>query len=254
MAGIALLIAAACGGRAAVQPPSSLPPAPHPAVRGPAIEAVQRAGRLRVAADLSVPPMAFRDASGPAGLDVELVEVIARALGVRADVTDTPMAVLRNAIPSNEDLAVGALTAGMVPGAATEPYAGAVPTIVWGTRTQGTAVGALRGKRVAASFGRLGERLARDAGATLILTYLPEESLAMVGDGRVDAAIADGPEALAFAARRRGLHTSAADGQAASFVIVAQPAAPDLAAYASAVIRDLRSSGGLEQLRRRWHL
>jgi ABC-type amino acid transport substrate-binding protein len=198
--------------------------------------------------------MAFRDVSGAAGLDVDLVGIVARSLGVRIDITDTPIAVLRNAIPSNEDLAVGALTPGTVPGAETEPYATAFPTIVWGTRTVGTTLGALRGKRVAAAIGRTGERLARDAGATLVLTYLPEESLAMVGDGRADAAIADGPEALAFAAGRRGLHTSSAEGVAASFVVVVRPAIPDLAAYVSDVIKALRSSGGLEQLQRRWHL
>ncbi|HLW47313.1 MAG TPA: transporter substrate-binding domain-containing protein [bacterium] len=250
----ALLLTAACAPRTAVQGPPPLPPAPHPAAQGPAVAAVQRAGKLRVAVDLSVPPMAFRDASGPAGFDVDLIGLIARSLGVSGEITDMPSAAMRGAFPANEDLAAGALSAGMVPGAATEAYETASQTIVWRAGTRGSTLQELRGKRVAVSLGRPGERLARGAGATLVPTYLPEESLAMVGDGRVDAAIADGPEALGFVSGRSGLRTSAAGGPAASFVMVARPGAGDLAAYVSAVIQELRSRGGLEQLRRRWHL
>jgi ABC-type amino acid transport substrate-binding protein len=254
MAAAALVLTAACAPRTGLQGPPPLPAAPHPAVRGPAVAAVQRAGRLRVAVDLSVSSIAFRDASGPAGFDVDLIDLIAGSLGVRAEFIDTPIAAMRHAFPPAIDLAAGALSADLVPGVATEPYLTAVPTIVWGARTSGTTLAALRGKRVAASLGRVGERLARDAGATVVPTYLPEESLAMVGKGRVDAAIADGPEALGFISGRNGVRITAAGGPAASFVLIARPGAAGLAAYASAVIHDLRSSGGLEQLRRRWHL
>ena len=254
IAAVALLATAACAPGTAVEGPLPLPAVPHPAAEGPAVAAVQRAGRLRVAVDLSVPPMAFRGTSGPEGFDVDLAALVARSLGARAVITDTPVGAMRDAFPANEDLVAGALRAGAVPGIASEAYEDASPAIVWGVRTPGTALQALRGKRVAVSIGRSGERLARDAGATSVLTYLPEESFAMVGDGRVDAAIADGPEALGFVSGRRGLRTSILSGPAVSLVIIAQPGAEDLAAYASAVIRELRSGGGLDQLRRRWHL
>jgi ABC-type amino acid transport substrate-binding protein len=253
-AAAAVFLTAACAPRTAVQGPPALPPAPHPAVRGPAVVAVQRAGRLRVAADLSVPPMAFRDASGAAGFDVDLIGLIAQSLGVRAEITDTPIAAAPGAFPQDEDLAAGALSAGTVPGPATEAYETASPAIVWGTRTSGTTPEALRGKRVAVALGGPAERLARGAGAVVVATYLSQESLAMVGAGRVDAAIAGGPEARDFVSGQTGLRTSEAGGPASSFVIIARPGASDLAAYVSAVIEALRSSGGLEQLRRRWHL
>lgn len=198
--------------------------------------------------------MAFRDPSGPRGFDVDLIDLVAGSLGVRAEIIDTPIAAMREGVPPNADLAAGALSAGMVPGVATAAYGDASPTIVWAAKTAGSAVGALRGRRVAVSVGSAGERLARDAGATLVATYLPEESLALVADGRVDAAIADGPQALGFVADRTGLRASAAGGPAVSFVLIARPDAADLAAYVSAVIRELDSSGGLAQLRRRWHL
>lgn len=249
-----MLLTAACTARSAVQGPPPLPPAPHPAAQGPSVAAVQRAGRLRVAADLSVPPMAFRDPSGPRGFDVDLIRLVGQALGVPAEIIDTPAAAMHDAFPRNADLAAGALSEEMVPGIATESYGDASPTIVWGGRTSGSTLEALRGRRVAAAIGSPEERLARGAGATLVTTYLPQQSLALVADGHVDAAIADGPEALGFVSGRTGLRTSSAGGPTRFLVLIARPDAADLAAYASAVIRELRAGGGLNQLRRRWHL
>lgn len=250
----AVFVAAACAPRTAVLSRPPLPAAPHPAAEGPSVAAVRSSGRLRVAADLSVPPVAFRDASGPRGFDVDLVRLVARSLGVRVEIADTPAAAMREAFPPNADLAAGALSEGMVPGVATDAYGDAAAAIVWSGKTSGNGIAALRGRRVAAALGSPGERLARGAGATLVTTYLPEQSLALVADGRVDAAIADGPEALGFVSGRAGLRTSAAGGPAVPLVLIARPDAADLAVYASAVIRELRSGDGLRQLRRRWHL
>jgi polar amino acid transport system substrate-binding protein len=250
----AVFVAAACAPRTAVQSPPPLPAAPHPAAEGRSVAAVRSSGRLRVAADLSVPPVAFRDASGPRGFDVDLVGLVAQALGVRVEITDTPAAAMREAFPPNADLAAGALSQGMVPGVATDAYGDAAPTIVWSGKTSGSGIAALRGRRVAAALGSAGERLARDAGATLVTTYLQEQSLVLVADGRVDAAITDGPEALGFVSGKAGLRTSAAGGPAVPLVLIARQDAADLAAYASAVIRELRSGDGLRQLRLRWHL
>ncbi|HEV2356691.1 MAG TPA: transporter substrate-binding domain-containing protein [bacterium] len=253
VAGLALLAVAACSPRTAEQAPP-LPSVPHPAAAGPAVAAVRRAGRLRVAADLSVPPMAFRDSSGPRGFDVDLVGLVAQALGVRAEITDTPIGVLRDKFPADADLAVGGLPTGTVPGAASAPYAVASPTIVWGSRTRGHDLAALRGRPTAAPAGSAGERIARDAGVTLVSTYLPEQSLAAVASGRVDAAITDGPEGLGFVAGRTGLRATSTGVPATPLVLVVRPGAEDLADYVSAVIQALRAGGGLDQLRRRWSL
>lgn len=251
---VLMMLAAACAPRSAVQGPPPLPAAPHPAGAGPVLDAIRSAGHLRVAADLSSPPMAFRDASGPRGFDVDVVTLVAQALGVHADVADMPVAAMREEFPRGADLAAGALSAGTVPGIATEPYADAAPVIVWGAKTSGGAPAELRGRRVAAAAGSPGERLAREAGAAVVTTYLPEQSLAMVADGRVEAAVAGGPEAMGFAWGRTGLRTSAAGGPAVPLVLIVRPGADDLAAYVSDIVRGLRANGGLDQLRRRWHL
>jgi ABC-type amino acid transport substrate-binding protein len=252
---VLILAAAGCAPRVAVQAPPPLPAAPHPSAGGPVVAAVRRAGVLRVAADLSVPPMAFRDDSGPRGFDVDLIGIVAQALGVRVQIIDTPIADMRDRFPPKADLAAGALTAGMVPGVPSAPYGDASPVIVWGPNTPGRDVAALRGRRVAVTLGGPGERLARAAGATIVPTYLPGQSLAVVTQGRADAAIAESPEALDYAAGgRTRFRTTPAGGPAVPLVLIARPGAGDLAAYASAVIRELRNQGGLAQLRRRWHL
>jgi ABC-type amino acid transport substrate-binding protein len=198
--------------------------------------------------------MAFRDPSGPRGFDVDLIGLVAQALGVRVEITDTPLAAMRDSFPPNADVAVGALSGGTIPGLATDPYADASPAIVWGSKTSGATTAALRGKRVATALGGSGERLARDAGAAVVATYLPEQSLAQVAEGRVDAAIADGPEVLGFVSGQAGLRTSSAAAPSVPLVFIARPDAADLAAYTTAVIRELRSHDGLKQLQQRWHL
>lgn len=249
-----LMFAGACAPRSAVQGPPPLPAGPHPAGAGPVLDAIRRAGRLQVAVDLSSPPVAFRDASGPRGFDIDVVTIVAQGLGVRAVITDTPVAAMHAAFPRGADLAAGALSGGTVPGIATDPYADVAPVIVWGAKTPGSAAADLRGKRVAAAAGSPGERLAREAGAAVVTTYLPEQSLALVADGRVQAAVAGGPEAMGFVWGRTGLRTSAAGGPDVPLVLIVRPGADDLAAYVSDVVRELRANGGLEQLRRRWHL
>ncbi|HET7265427.1 MAG TPA: transporter substrate-binding domain-containing protein [bacterium] len=253
LAMVMMLVAAACAPRTAREAPP-LPPAPHPPGAGPSLDAIRSAGRLRVAADLSSPPMAFRDASGPRGFDVDVVTLIAQALGVRADIVDTPLAAMREGLPPGADLAAGALSAGLVPGLATEPYGDAAPVIVWGAKTSGGTSAELRGRRVAAAAGSPGERLARDAGAFVVTTYLPEQSLAMVAEGRVDAAVAGGPEALGFVSGGTGLRASAAGGPSVPLALIVRPGADDLAAYVSGAVRELRGNGGLDRLRRRWRL
>ena len=249
-----MMLATACAPRSAVQGPPPLPATPHRAGAGPALDAIRRGGHLRVAVDLSSPPMAFRDASGPRGFDIDLATLVAQGLGVRAEITDIPVAVMHAEFPRGADLAAGALSGATVPGIATEAYAGVAPVIVWGPKTPGSAAADLRGKRVAAAAGSPGERLAREAGAAVVTTYLPEQSLALVADGRVQAAVAGGPEAMGFVWGRSGLRTSAAGGPDVPLVLVVRPGAEDLAAYVSDVVRGLRANGGLDQLRRRWHL
>jgi ABC-type amino acid transport substrate-binding protein len=221
-------------------------------MRGPAVAAIRRAGALRVAADLSDPPMAFRAGQTPQGFEIDLGTLLARALGVRLEVTDTPLAAMRAGVPRGADVVLSAVRAGQIPGISSTPYYVSGQAILWRDRSPVRSLDALRGRHVAVAAGTPTPADLR--GAVLSVSYLPEQALAAVADGRVEAALGDRPLLLWYAHVHPGLGVTPEPGQDVPLVAVVRPDAPDLAAFVSAVIRELRQDGGLVQLRRRWHL
>ncbi len=246
----AVLALASCGAHIA-----SLPPAPHVGASGPTIARIQRAGTLHVAADLSYPPIAFRDDAGPKGFDVDLATLLAQALGVHLAVVDTPLAVLHAGVPAGADLALGALPSGTVPGRASAPYLMVGQAIVSHGRGAVSSVAGLRGLRVAAVAGSPGAGMAGQAGASTVeLLYLPEQALAALEAGRVQAAVVDEPVARDYAADHGGLAVAGAGGATVPLVVIAPESAPDLAGFVADALQQLGQNGGLARLRERWHL
>ncbi len=220
-------------------------------MQGPAIARVQRAGVLRVASDLSYPPMEFRDGGAARGFDLDLAALLAGALGVRLEIIDIPVAAMGPEFPRDVDLLMSALTAGRTPGIPSDPYFVTGQAVLWRDEAPVRTLETLRGLRVAVSAGTVGEALA-GAGGPRVVTYVPEQALAAVADGRAQAALGDRTLVLGFAQAHPHLGVTAGPWQEAPLVAVARPDAPDLAAFASAAIRELRGNGGLEQLRRHW--
>jgi ABC-type amino acid transport substrate-binding protein len=218
------------------------------------VAAVRRAGVLRVASDLSDPPLAFRQQGGPAGYEMDLAELLAQALGVRLAVADTPRALVTPGF-ENADLLIGGWTADHAPGLPSRPYYIVRQALVWrGARTPSGAL-PLRGLRVAAAAESAAASLAAGLGASpVLLTYRPDEALRAVARGAVDVAVCDEPLALEYARTIRGLHTGPAAGDEVPLVVLARDDAPDLAAFASAVIEELARTNGLARLRQRWRL
>jgi len=249
----AVVMLASCGVGVATAPP--LPPPPHAGETGAAISRIQHAGTLRVAADLSYPPIAFRDDSGPKGFDVDVATLLSQALGVRLEIVDTPLAALRLGIPAGADMAIGALPAGVVPGHASAPYFMVGQAIISPGRTAVTSVEDLRGLRVAAAAGSPGAGVAQRAGAASTeLTYLPGEALAAVAAGSAQAAVVDEPLARGYAADHRDLKVAAIVAGAVPLVAVVPENQPDLAGFVADALQDLDRSGGVARLRERWHL
>jgi len=252
LAVIGALVVAACTGPAARRPP--LPPVPHPTVQGPAVESIKRAGVLRVASDLSSPPMAFRDGEAPRGFEVDLAGLFAAALGVRLEVIDSPRAAIVAGL-THVDMAISALPLDGETGLVSEPYYVMSQAILWREGEVPIAEGTLRGVRVAAEAGSPARRVAEqlDAGS-LILVYQPVQALDAVSRGQAQAAVGDLPLLLDYARTHRHLQVSTARWGEVPLVVVLPPDAPDLAAFTTEAIRELRTSGGLDQLRQRWHL
>ena len=251
LAGLVAFGLAACG-PAALGPP--LPPPPHPGVRGPSVAAIVQTGVLRVASDLSDPPLAFREGAAPRGFEIDLAELLAASLGVRLEVHDTPRVLLRTGF-SGADLIISAMRKEEVPGPASESYYTMSQGILWGGNEAPVRDDPLRNVRVAAQGKSPAETLAEQMGAGPILTaYLPAAALAAVSRGEVQAAVADLPVILDYARTHRGLRVSAGPWAEVPLVVGVRPDGPDLLAFVSAAIRELEHTGGLAQLRQRWHL
>ncbi len=249
----AVLTLSGCAARTAQIP--AMPAPPHVAARGPAVDRIRRTRLLRIAADLSYPPMAYRQNGTPTGFDVELATLLAESLGARLRVIDTPIAVLKSGgIPPDADAAAGAIGPGLIPKVASIPYYVSSQAILSPARGAITAAGRLRGLRVAVPVAGGGVDIARRAGANVDVTALPAQALAAVAAGRAQAAVTDAPLALDFAAIHPGLHVTGGVGERVPLVIDVPANASDLAAFVAAALHELDRDGGLATLRARWHL
>jgi polar amino acid transport system substrate-binding protein len=244
---------AACSAGTARIPP--LPPTPHPALGGPAIAQIRGAGVLRVASDLSYPPMEFRENGAPRGFEVDLAALLAGALGVRLEIIDVPLTVTGAEFPAGVDVLLSGIPAegAAAVGRPSEPYYVSSQAILWRDGAPVRTPQDLRGLRVAVSAGSPGEALAAGAGAFAV-SYLPEQAMADVAAGRAQAAVGDRPLLLWYAQTHPHLHVSAGAWHETALVAVTRWDASDLAAFITAALRELRANGGLDQLRRRWHL
>jgi len=217
------------------------------------VAAIRRTGVLRVASDLSYPPLAFRDGTSPGGFEIDLAGLLAAALGARLDVVDTPRAAMRPGF-ADADLFISQLTAGDAPGLASLPYYGLRQAVLW---REGEPVpdAALRGIRLAVQARSRGEAVAEQAGvAPTVVVYEPIEALRAVSRGQAQAAIADLPLVVEYARTHRRLTVSTGPWAEAPLVVVVREDAPDLLAFTSAAIHELEQTGGLTRLRERWHL
>ncbi len=250
--GLAAAALVACAAGTARIP---LPPAPHPALSGPAIAQIRRAGVLRVASDLSYPPMEFRENGVPRGFEVDLAGLLAGALGVRLKIVDVPGVAAGGEFPAGADVLLSGIPAAAAEavGRPSVPYYVSSQGILWRDGAPARTPQDLRGLRVAAAAGSPGEALAAEAGA-LVETYLPEEAMGEVAAGRVQAAVGDRPLLLWYAQTHPHLHVSAGAWQETPLVAVTRQEASDLGAFVDAALGELRANGGLDQLRRRWHL
>lgn len=243
---------AACGAGIARIPP--LPPAPHPSLGGPAIAQIRRTGVLRVASDLSYPPMEFREDGAPRGFEIDLAALLANALGVRLDIIDTPLTLMREEFPAGVDLLLSGIPidSAATMGLPSEPYYVSSQAILWHDGSPVRTPNDLRGIRVAVASGSSGEALA--AAGTLSATYLPEQAMEAVTAGGARAAVGDRPVLLWYARTHAHLHVSAGAWREAPLVAVTRWDASDLAEFVTAALRELRAHGGLDQLQRRWNL
>ncbi len=209
---------------------------------------------LRIASDLSYPPLSFRERGVPAGFEIELGGLLAAALGVRLDVIDSPRAVMRPGF-RDTDLLISGWTAEGAPGLASAPYYTMRQGMLW-REGQGPAPdGSLRGVRVAVQARSPGQAAAEQSGAIpAFVAYATADVLAAVTRGAAQAAVGDLPVVAEYARTHPHLRVSTPSWPGSPLVVVVRADAPDLLTFTSAAIHELERQHGLDQLRQRWRL
>lgn len=222
---------------------------------------VQQRRTLRVAVDLGFYPFTWMEDGQPVGYDIDLARAIASRLGVRVEFVPSSLDSIYDDLAARRaDVAISAL-----------PYA---PELGWRARFSQFYFDAgqmlvvrsdspiaseadLAGRVVGVALGSDADTLARRRlaeGATFALRSdydAPDEALAALQRGEVDAVIVDHPAALIAIARAPELRVA----QALTFepyVIAVAPEAYRLHEAVNQALDALSAEGFFEELRRRW--
>lgn len=222
---------------------------------------VQQRGALRVAVDLGFYPFTWMEDGHPAGYDIDLARAIASHLGVQVEFVPSGLDSIYDDLAARRaDVAISAL-----------PYA---PELGWRARFSQFYFDAgqmlvvrsdasiateadLAGRVVGVALGSDADTLARRRlaeGATFTLRFdydMPDDALAAVERGEIDAAIVDHPSALIAIARAPALRVA----QALTFepyVIALAPEAYRLHEAVNQALDALRAEGFFGEAQRRW--
>jgi polar amino acid transport system substrate-binding protein len=227
----------------------------------PYLERIRQSGTLRVGMDPTYPPFDVVQDGQVGGYDAALARAIADDLGVRVEFRTLALDTLYDAlIAGNVDVLVSALPP--IPERQADvrysvPYyqSGQVLVVRQG-ETAINAVGGLAGKKVGVELGSNADtearRLQRSTapGMQLSSAYRsPDEALAALAGGEVDAAITDNASAQAYLATHPGALSVLSPPLTDEPFVVAVPARADaLAGSANATIERLRNSGELARI------
>ena len=223
-------------------------------------------GTLRMATSADYPPYEFRDtASGKdeiIGFDVDIANYITKELGYRLEVSDTDFNGL---IPALQTKRVDFVMAGMTPTQErkknvdfSEIYYEAKNTIVAKKGTNYTKLVDLAGKRVGVQLGSTQETAVKDAsktikGINIVSLNKIGEIIEEIKSNRIDAAIIEDTVAKGYTANNADLvfNTIPSNPQEAGSAIAFPKGSEQVAGF-NKVIRQMKESGELEKLAKKW--
>ncbi len=222
---------------------------------------IETTGVVRVGLDPAYPPFEMEEEGQIVGFDVDLVQALAREIGVRVEFLPMGYDSLYDALVSGQiDLIVSSYPYSPElcrRERCTRPYfqAGQVLVVRAGSEIGGP--GALRGKTVGVEMGSAGDALVKPwerAGsiARRIPFFSPEEALEAVSAGEVDAAVVDRISALAFVLGRGGVEIRGPVLQDESFVAVVARRSVWLHHRVQRALRRLARDGTLAALEAHW--
>lgn len=233
------------------------------------LEEIKARGKIIVATEAALPPFEFVQDGKIVGYDVDLLKIVAERLGVEVEQLDLPwQGILPGLLAKKFDLVVTAVS--ITESRAkhflfTVPVAEATSTVIVRKGDGGIREPAhLAGKVLAtqlnsahhAAAKKLDERLQKEAGSGLkeIRTYTTyAEAFLDLANGRVDAATAGLPVLAVLQKERPGVYEirfPIAERLYYGWPIRKED--PELQQAINAVFRDLKRSGKLAELQRKW--
>ncbi|NLG48813.1 MAG: amino acid ABC transporter substrate-binding protein [Chloroflexi bacterium] len=225
---------------------------------------IQRQGVLRVGMDASYPPFELvDDARGFHGFDVDLARELGARWGVEVQFVNVHFDGLYDALYADKfDIILSALPYDRTMTRDvrySQSYFNAGQVLL--TRTGDAAINAfgdLRGGRVAVELGaeahQLARQLARDRGMDVEVVPVrePEEVLALLEQGEVDAILCDKVTALTYVGQGMPVRFAGADLTSDPYVIAVRPDAPILLEQINQALQEWQESGFLEQRALYW--
>jgi polar amino acid transport system substrate-binding protein len=225
-------------------------------------ERIQQQGVMRIGMDASYPPFENIDEEGNlTGYDIDLAHELGRRFGVDVDFVIISFDGLYDALVVERiDLIISALpfdirlTEDVV---YSYSYFNAGQVLVVQNDEEGiVSADDLAGRRVGVELGSMGDvearQLLRSMDFELFLYRTPEETLTMLRDGEVDAAIMDVISTYQFIREQGEVKIVGPPVTDDPYVIAMPVNSPILQEQVNAAILELSADGFLEQLRMKW--
>ncbi len=222
---------------------------------------VRREGILRVGTDATYPPFETVSTSDGTvvGFDADLMRAIADRLGARAEFVVVPFDGILAALNSGKyDVVISAMT--ITPDRSrqvlfSEPYYAAGQSIC--VRSDGgiRGIADLPGHRLGVQLGTTGERLAKQVEHAEVVSFDAIGAAFLdLRIGRLDAVISDTPTAALFAREHPEVRLVGEPITRESYGIAFRMRDGSLKKAVDSALEDLRSSGKIDDMRRRWAL
>lgn len=223
------------------------------------LERIKKAGIIKIVNSGVYPPFEFKEGDKLVGFDVDLAHLVARELGVKADVSVVDFKGLIPALKSGKaDLLVSALTytpARAEQVAFSDPYyETAVAIAIRNDKPVVPSKEKLGGLTVGAELGTTGEREARSVTSVKEVKTYDTLMLALrdLEIGRVDAIISNSPP-LQYLIHKNFKRTKISGTYNAGWVgINARLEDKELIAEINTILKKLKSNGELKQITVKW--
>ncbi|MGW5192864.1 ABC transporter substrate-binding protein [Kribbella sp. NPDC004138] len=221
-------------------------------------------GKLTICTHLPYKPFQYKDGTKVVGFDVDLLDLVAKDLGLEQEVVNIEWAQVTSGAAFQAkkcDMGMGAMTITKERQAAisiTEPYMDATQVLMTKKDSGIKSLADLRGKKLGAQADTTGKKYADDNAAANGYTVIPFNDLALqennVKSGRVDAAINDNGVLYDFVKENPDMAVVAEfnTGEQYGFGALKDGSGPKLVTKFNELLTKAKSDGKYNEIYKKW--